>query len=540
MGKIKRVLWVDDNPGITAEKLFDLVETKNVSTMDEAIEEISGEHLYDYDTIVLDIDFSNGLPNGEKKIVEVLSEKIYLSDEQKEKEFIIRNGGYLLYLYLLEKGYPSDKIAFLTGNSGMIDALRRYTAQNRPNLTKEEIIDAFFQSYRKSDGDPDTFEDLVDRLVVDSNYTDSDLILDCFELLEKEDYEECRNRLINVIPSATKESVLNTGDEMIYRFHKANLESPAYFSKIDNQIPGHDFSDAQQWMESRRRENDVTRWLVLDVSAYIESLYKDHLDRMNEQIGRLFFSSIEEQVDPGIRSGFQQMFMVFDGLKNINQRGIYYQAVSAMLIPFGIDKRRRFADKAEYSDTRYDDTRKMFAHFSRQARNYCAHNYFGLTLSNPSTLFILMGAVSAVLSRDQQEYFCEWYRKVCQVFGIEGQSYNAEKNNEKIDNLCIELITRDVIDIERAGVIGKDYSDYKTRDVISALGYNKRMRVELEPDTTVREAYYIFTLAAYVVKWFEGVSDIDIAARFGKGIKVLFEVSHSIVSKYEYPYMIDK
>ena len=55
MRNIKRVLWVDDHPETEVSSLFRDDETKQVSLMENAIEEISSRYLYDYDTIVFDI-----------------------------------------------------------------------------------------------------------------------------------------------------------------------------------------------------------------------------------------------------------------------------------------------------------------------------------------------------------------------------------------------------------------------------------------------------------------------------------------------------
>ena len=91
----------------------------------------------------------------------------------------------------------------------------------------------------------------------------------------------------------------------------------------------------------------------------------------------LFFSGIN--TDPGIWSSFSQLYNLFYGLRDIDQREPYYQAISAMLIPF---------DKSPYSSgpdvmapgTNYDKVQKAFARFSKQCRNYCSHNYFGSSI----------------------------------------------------------------------------------------------------------------------------------------------------------------
>ena len=117
---INRVLWVDDiTSNDSNSRLFIKDETTIVKTMDEALKVFSDNSLYRYDTVVLDINFENGITNQED-VIQDLTNSLFLSDEQKENDYIIKYGGYLLFLYLLVKGYPSDNVAFLTGNPGML------------------------------------------------------------------------------------------------------------------------------------------------------------------------------------------------------------------------------------------------------------------------------------------------------------------------------------------------------------------------------------------------------------------------------------
>lgn len=534
MGAIKRVLWVDDYPNNEASSMFKDCETKKVSTMDEAITEIAGDHLYDYDTIVLDIDFENGLPNGEDNVLKKLSEKIYLSKDQKNKNFIINNGGYLLFLYLLEKGYPSEQVAFLTGNSRIIGQLKDYTNQNIEPMSKDDILEAFKKAWSESEADF-LSGDSVDELPIDRNYKDSDFILDCAEKLEVKDYDGLRKLINSVKPSMVTGNIQNTGDKMIFRFHEANLESPMYFSKNDNDIEGHNCSDAGSWLTNRRTSNNLTRWLLLDAADYIEKKFRGNQSSMDAQVGSLFIWKHNETArDPGIRSSFRQMYFVFDGLRNIERRGIYYQAVSAMLIPFD-GNLQSSGPSANVTNLGYDKVQKMFARFSKQARNYCAHNYFGSSVSNETVIYLIMGTISAVLTENQRRDRDDWYGNARQIFNFSNSNYVLIDNIDKIDQLTQNLLADGSIDTYSAHVDGKTYSDYTPWDMLKALGYNTAMNLALEQSTTVRENYFIFTLAAYVVKWFDGLSEYDVEDRFGKGIRVIFEISNRIVANYSYP-----
>lgn len=533
MGDIKRVLWIDDYPNNEASSMFISCETKKVSTMDEAITEISSDHLYDYDTIVLDIDFENGLPNGEKNVLRKLSEKIYLSKDQKNKSFIINNGGYLLFLYLLEKGYPSEQVAFLTGNAGIIGQLKAYTNQNISQMSKDDIVEAFKKAWIESEDD---FLDgiSIDILPIDKKYKDSDFLMDCAEKLDSEDYDGLKELIDKVTPSMVTGNIQNTGDMMIFRFHEANLESPMYFSKNDNDIEGHNCSDAGNWLKDRRTSDKLTRWLLLDVADYIEQLFRNDMSSMNAQVGSIF-DSVNN--DPGIRSSFRQMYFVFDGLRNTQRRGIYYQAVSAMLIPFDSNPKSS-ESSVDITNLKYDRVQKMFARFSKQARNYCAHNYFGSSVSNETVLYLIMGTVSAVLTKKQRQDKDNWYQNAKQVFCFNNPNYVLADNVNKIDQLLEKLLANSSIDIYGVPVEKKTYSKYTTWELLRALGYNTTMNLASEQSTTVRENYFIFTLAAYVVKWFAGSSEKDVEKQFGEGIRIVFEISNQIVANYVYPHTI--
>ena len=532
MEDIKRVLWIDDYPKNKASYMFPNAETKIVSTMDEAIDEIAGKHLYDYDTIVLDIDFENGLPHGERKVLAELSKKLFLNKDQKNKKFIINNGGYLLFLYLLEKGYPSDQVAFLTGNPGIIGQLKAYTNQNRNQMSKEEIVDAFQLAWDENGDDIEGYMEQIDSLPIDVKYKDSEFVLDCAAALDKQDVSKVKDLIFQVIPSMVTGNIQNTGDMMIFRFHEANLESPVYFSKNDNDIDGHNKTDAETWLKSHRTNNMITRWLLLDAANYVEQLYRDNQNAMEGQVALLF----DKDNDPGICSAFRQMFFVFDGLRNVERRGVYYQAISAMLIPFDRDIKKVESTEYEY-DYRYNQVRRMFARLSKQARNYCAHNRFGVTLSNKTVLFIIACTLLGVLNKDQAENKEIWFEKMHQVV-CPDHEYSIPDNDHKIDELCQVLIHNDLIDTSSAHV-ERNQSRYRPIEILRALGYNTRMDPSVETNTSVREEYFVFTLAAFIVKRLGALADGDEIRRYGRSVELVYQIANEIVHDYQYPHALN-
>lgn len=545
MGRIKRVLWIDDNLKNPANRLFIKEETKMVSSMQDALLEIAGEHLYEYDTIVLDIDFENGV-NDPKKIVEILSKKLYLSKKHREdKKFLEENGGYLLFLYLLEKGYPSEQIAFLTGNPGIIGQLQNYHKIDLAQMSPEDISEAFQKTWEETvlslkDEEYD-FEDLFDifeRKVFDlpiaDDYKDYDLMQDCALYLENGEIEEMVDLIQGVKVELVTGNLENTGDKMIFRFHESNLEPPIYFSKNENDIKGHNKEDANRWLEKNRTKERVSRWLILSAGDYIERCFVDDQTGMTRQMEQVLRNI---SGDGGIRSAFRQMFFVFDGLRNYENRGIYYQAISAMLIPFDASPQYG-GDNVNENLEKSLKLRRMSACCAKQARNYCAHNYFGTTLSNKTTLFLLMVSVTAVLNKNQKMELQNWYKNIYQeikqMLNVEKAEVDIIVAHDKIDDLVRRMVSGGVLNLDKANV-DSNYEEYTPRNILYALGYNQEMGRESERNTERREQYFLFTLAVYIVKWFDKMTKEEVRTQYGEEIYFLYETALLLVLEYNYP-----
>lgn len=536
MRDIKRVLWVDDHPDIEVTRLFRADETTKVRLMADAVKEISSTHLYDYDTIVFDIDFGNGLPDPDEVISE-LSKRIYLDPSQKKNEFIINNGGYLLFVYLLERGYPSDQVAFLTGNPAMLEILRDYSRRNSKDFSKVEIAAAYknaWDSARSASKEEDAWEyfiHTVESFPFSLEYISEDAIIECSGFLEKEDYTGLENYIDNIdSKESSGNTVQNTGDLMIYRFHNANLEPPDFFTKRDFFIRGHDKGDAARWLEKNRTKENVTRWLILSAGYHIKALFDENQNPMRIQMANLF-SGVNS--DPGVWSSFSQLYNLFYGIRDIKQKEPYYQAISAMLIPFGNTPKssKLFATLPGIT---YSDIQRTFAWFSKQARNYCAHNMFGTSVANNTAVFVIMGALSAVLNETQRSDFDNWFHYAWNEFK-KGSVYSISKNIEKIDGLKDRLYEKGLIKTKNGDPIIEYTATNKPVKFLQALGYNTQMDLQNESSSTVREDYYVFTLAAYTVKWFKGLSEQEVKNRFGAGIELLYRLANEIVDAYNYP-----
>lgn len=69
-----------------------------------------------YDCVIFDIDLNRGIS---KDTIYKVKEKLELNGVTIiDNERFIKDAGYYLYLYLLKKGFPSERVAILTGNYG--------------------------------------------------------------------------------------------------------------------------------------------------------------------------------------------------------------------------------------------------------------------------------------------------------------------------------------------------------------------------------------------------------------------------------------
>ena len=538
MFTIKRVLWVEDNErelNDSIKSLFVETEKKSVDSMQKAIEEISSERLYNYDTIVLDIDFRDDRSSNYETVISRLKERIYLNKDQCNEHYLKENGGYLLFLYLLERGYPSDRIAFLTGNQDIIDKLQIYTLMNRKDLSRDEIIQLFIDKWDEAEKDWERYEELIFNIndsaeyYINPKFLETEFVYACEDALIDDDIEKLKS-LIRSLEIFTNDSKRDNGEEfandMIFRFQKANLKSPEYFSKHDDDIPQHNLEDARNWIKEKSEQNKICRWLTLNASDHIEKLWVNNSSAMISQINEVLYLQpvVDVNYDFGIRNAFKQMFYVFDGLKAVEHKGTYYQAVSALLIPFEARIRN-----SSISD-RNISLRRNLANTAKAARNYCAHNYFGSTISDQSTLFILMVTITVILNRNQRSAFSYWYKRAKkEIIGTD--SIPETVDEERIDSLVNNLMSSGKIDDNKCyESCMKPLTSYNANDYLYVLGWHKEMKSRISK----REKYYIFVLALHIIKVLEGNSDVDIKNKYGEEVRMLHDVSKVIVNEYNY------
>ena len=146
-----------------------------------------------------------------------------------------------------------------------------------------------------------------------------------------------------------------------------------------------------------------------------------------------------------------------------------------------------------------------------------------------------MATVTAMLSKDQRSDINDWYHKVSELLLKGNQCVSYSDNRTKIKRLTKELLRKNSIDVKSAKV-ADTIEKYQCRDYLRAMGYNLLMQPETEESRSKREAYYVFTLAAYISYWFNGMKSAEVENRYGEEVCLVRQVAENIVARYVYPW----
>jgi len=189
------ILWIEDNANIKAlrkrlfpEKYFknDLNELVIPKSFDET-HDIVEHAIADIDFVVIDINLENfSIGNNGKK----LAKRNKLSDND-----FLENAGFDLYVMLLLKGFPADRMVFLTGNtsSNQLESFHRKFKQARYEANNADVKSTLGQI--NSVVSADNYSELQ-KLITEANgnWEDIDTFL---ELLSEESSSEQNNSYEN-------------------------------------------------------------------------------------------------------------------------------------------------------------------------------------------------------------------------------------------------------------------------------------------------------------------------------------------------------
>lgn len=245
-----KCLWIEDFDKGTTPKLekfwrelyefpqdYDLALKKNLTAALDYIDNIES----DFDSVIIDINLDSkdeelGV-NYKRYLEDVVSDKLL----SKEQDDIEKAGGFLIFLKLiLERGFPRERMAFLTGNYTEEDA-KSEVAEEILEIMKDWDMDAIANEYLEtlSPYEKDDFDSLLDEL--GNLYRDiEDEIFDKFEEERTKNFISYLKELHTIQKNKIKDATIkNTYNEYKKIFTNAGINPSKPYIKqgFDEQPP---------------------------------------------------------------------------------------------------------------------------------------------------------------------------------------------------------------------------------------------------------------------------------------------------------------
>ncbi len=234
-------MWIDDQYDkdwdyYYFESVQNQIELCPITTLYEAYNEIN-EKLQNYDYIIIDINLSEKIDhqgetdggswaikqsvihypnekNNDAKNTEEIGDGT-LSDEESSLKKFYKMAGFALFMMLIDRGFPKDRIIFLTGNAG--DYLIEYKERCKRNFIEPP------EGYNKDD--VDGFKAWLHKnFRKDESNTD---------LLNKYDYLTLRRGIMNVIDDLVKNG------KQINKDWEKNLDGEEFLNNLKWFVSNH-------------------------------------------------------------------------------------------------------------------------------------------------------------------------------------------------------------------------------------------------------------------------------------------------------------
>lgn len=261
---VKRVLWIEDFDGGKIldqndinQKLqsFGMVETETtvIKSLINGLEYID-EYIGDFDLVVLDVDFRE-LGNKDR-CVDKLKDIIWDNDLENYNK-LRENGGYYIFIYLMNKCFPKERIAMLTGNEtgfnqgiNIAEKLRKLI--NEPQNEVNYIIEQLEE-------DEEAFE-----LLGDGIYT----IISTIKSGNRNIAIEELSRIIKMTNTnnISFDKNPNTSNYWSEAFKTAKIVPPESFRK--ESIGDDENNRFRKWIDERSTVYYKTRGIIIEICNY--------------------------------------------------------------------------------------------------------------------------------------------------------------------------------------------------------------------------------------------------------------------------------
>jgi len=230
-----RILWIEDGEDISVENYFGskifhnheidpIINHSKDNYLFDCAHDFIANHLERYDYIIIDIDLSNSeIKKGGN------AEEIMNRLEPISKDEFLEAAGFDLYIQLMERGFPKERIIFFSANAGSALGEQEGIVKELISAIKDENKVNFEIAYKEL---KHTLDKKGEKDIEEA-YNSKKLLEFCKELLTK-----------------IKEELANQDDP--HTFQK--LEEQFYFARIEipnNAISKNNPKRLDRWFESR-------------------------------------------------------------------------------------------------------------------------------------------------------------------------------------------------------------------------------------------------------------------------------------------------
>lgn len=281
----QKCLWVEDFDSSNASPenfTFDQTHVKVLPSFSKAVTYIEANY-GNFDTVILDIDLQLGdlqacrelLPN----FLHPEEAQRLCENEQELKE----NAGFYLYLQLVSKGFPTERICFYTGNKGF---------QSNDSLKEAIELQAFFS--KKLLNNPSPTQEIKDefKVLMGSNVF-ADIYDSVFQSLIKGDSATAHQTIEQLVEALKLESEgNNTFGTWEDKFKEVGMAVPLGFDKVTEE------QEFNSWFaDSEATDYYKLRYFLIQASRYLQAELADKKDDFIK-FKRDFYIPSENGKDP--------------------------------------------------------------------------------------------------------------------------------------------------------------------------------------------------------------------------------------------------
>lgn len=414
----KRILWVEDQNNLEQYgTLFPEDEMFNAQDIQTAVT-IAKNHLYQFDTILLDINIESfGEASKEKDVEEELKKELFLIDGVlQDKVQFQREFGYYFYLYLLRKGFPANRIAVFTGNTSKticsaekieaaVEALQALADDLNPKNQAKSLRDFRGKLIAQAS-----------QNILSRNFLAGENIRLLYDALVQNNEVLLRKHIIRILGikdvSSSNSDLQNTAEAWTEKLHTISLRAPECFAKGVSE----DILHLEQWLAAKRNESTyfILRNIILEGTRLrIKQLHQLSNDNaFCIELNRLKGSGKQSQYIPAsylisLLERVQVLYSAFDIGNTQAAQCLYLQTLQTLLLPFEaqFDLKVYNCSRTEFQKNFYyatdgrifeNVTTKVIHPLSQYAcmvcklaRNWCAHDLIKDGISYTDVIFIV-------------------------------------------------------------------------------------------------------------------------------------------------------